>query len=161
MKKSRKLLILGLLVMIAIVCMIGCNSITKSDNEFDLEQLEFEMKSKGYEYQRQDLEEGLLATTSQYLHLKDNLMIDGKQVILYDTEIAVYSYENSEEMEKNASLVNKDASVINKEHPIEIEWPKDPHFYKKGKIIVQYIGEDEEIISDLNEIMGEPFAGIK
>jgi hypothetical protein len=159
MKKLVKSLILGLLVMIAVVGIGGCNSVEKSDNEFNLEQFEIEMKSKGYEYQRQDLEEGLLATTSQYIHLKDNLMIDGKQVILYDTEIVVYSYENSEEMEKNASIVNEDASIINKEQPIEIQWPKDPHFYKKGKIIVQYIGEDEVIIADLNEIMGEQFAG--
>ena len=119
------------------------------------------MKSKGYEYERQDLEGGLLASVSQYLHLKDNIMIDGKQVILYDTEIVVYSYENSEEMEKSASLLNEDASIINKEQPIEIEWPKNPHFYKKGKIIVQYIGEDEEIVTDLDKIMGKQFAGIK
>jgi len=161
MKKLGKLLILGLAVMIAVVGIVGCNSVEKSDNEFDLEQFEIKMKSKGYEYQRQDLEGGLLATKSQYMHLKDNLMIDGKQVILYDTEIIVYSYENSEEMEENASIVNEDASIVNKEQPIEIEWPKDPHFYKKGKIIVQYIGEDEEIITDLSEIMGKQFSGIK
>lgn len=161
MKKLSKLLILGLIVMIAVVGIIGCGSIEKSDNEFDLEQFEIEMKSKGYEYERPDLEGGLLASVSQCLHLKDNIMIDGKQVILYDTEIVVYSYENSEEMEKSASLLNEDASIINKEQPIEIEWPKKPHFYKKGKIIVQYIGEDEEIVTDLDKIMGKQFAGIK
>ena len=159
MKKLGKLIILGLLGMIAVVGIIGCNSVEKSKNEFDLEQFEIEIKSKGYEYQRQDLEEGLLATTSQYLHLKDNLMIDGKQVILYDTEIVVYSYENSKDMEKNASLLNEDASIINKDQPIEVNWSKTPHFYKKEKIIVQYIGDDGKIINDLNEIMGEQFAG--
>jgi len=161
MKKLDKLLILGLSTIVTVIGLIGCNSVEKSENEFDLEQFEIEMKSKGYEYQRQDLEEGLLAPTSQYMHLKDNLMIDGKQVILYDTEIVIYSYKNIEEMEKNASLVNEDASIINKEQPIEIGWPKTPHFYKKGKVIVQYIGDDEQIITDLNEIMGEQFAGIK
>lgn len=62
---------------------------------------------------------------------------------------------------KSSSLLNEDASIINKEQPIEIEWPKNPHFYKKGKIIVQYIGEDKEIVTDLDKIMGKQFAGIK
>ena len=161
MKKLSRILTLGLIVMITIVGISGCSSIEKSNNEFDLEQFEIEMKSKGYEYERQDLEDGLLASVSQYLHLKDNIMIDGKQVILQDTEIVVYSYENSEEMEKSASLLNEDATTINKEQPIEIEWTKNPHFYKKGKIIVQYIGEDEEIVTDLDKIMGKQFAGTK
>lgn len=65
-------------------------------------------------------------------------------------------------MEKDASTINKDASEISRAYnPIKIEWPKTPHFYKKGKIIVQYIGDDEKIISDLKEIMGEQFAGIE
>lgn len=161
MKKLSRILTLGLIVMITIVGISGCSSIEKSNNEFDLEQFEIEIKSKGYEYERQDLEDGLLASVSQYLHLKDNIMIDGKQVILQDTEIVVYSYKNSEEMEKSTSLLNEDATTINKEQPIEIEWPKNPHFYKKGKIIVQYIGEDEEIVTDLDKIMGKQFAGTK
>lgn len=159
MKKLCKILILWLSVIVTTIGLAGCTSLVKSANEFDLEQFEIEMKSKGYEYKRQNLEEGLLASTSQYMHLKDNLMIDGKQVILYDTEIVVYSYENNEEMEANASIVNEDASIISKKLPMEIEWTKTPHFYKKGKIIVQYIGDDEPIIADLNEIMGEQFSG--
>ena len=161
MKKLGKLLMLWLSAIVTVTGLIGCNGVEKSENEFDLEQFENEMKSKGYEYQSQDVEGGLLAPISQYMYLKDNPITDGKQVILYDTEIVIYSYENIEEMENNAILVNEDASIINKEQPIEIGWPKTPHFYKKGKIIVQYIGHDEQIIKDLNEIMGEQFAGIK
>ena len=32
-------------------------------------------------------------------------------------------------------------------------------FLRKGNIIVGYIGENESIISDLESIMGEQFAG--
>lgn len=158
MSKLSKILKLCLIIMIIMMGIMGCNNTNKSDIEFDLEQFETEMQEKGYEYQRQDLEENLLAPISQYLHLKDNIIIDGKQYIFYDTTIVVYSYENNEEMESNSSFINEDASIINKELPIEITYPKPPHFYKKGKIIVQYVGEDEKIVTDLNEIMGEPFA---
>ena len=158
MNKLTKILRLGLIIMIIMMGIMGCNNTNNSDIEFDLEQFETKIQEKGYEYQRQDLEDNFLAPISQYLHLKDNIIVDGKQYIFYDTEIVVYSYENNEEMENNASLINEDASVINKENPIELGYPKTPHFYKKGKIIVQYVGEDEKIITDLNEIMGEPFA---
>ncbi|EHI99965.1 hypothetical protein CDLVIII_3403 [Clostridium sp. DL-VIII] len=42
-----------------------------------------------------------------------------------------------------------------------VSWISYPHFYKKGNIIVQYIGKNEQIISNLKTILGEQFAGIK
>ena len=162
MKKVRQILVLGLLTMISLIGVIGCNSKEKSELGFDLEQFENEINSKGYEYKKQDLQEGLLTPISQYIHLDDSVEIDGKQVILYDTDVTIYSYEDNEEMEKEASTINKDASEISRaDNTIQIKWSKTPHFYKKGKIIVQYIGDDEKIISDLKEIMGEQFAGIE
>lgn len=160
MKKLSQVLILGLLVIISSIGVIGCNSGEKSGSGFDLKQFENEMKSKGYEYKRQDLQESLLTPISQYMFLNDSIIIDDKKVILYDTDVIIYSYEDNEEMEKEASTINKDASeIIRTDNTIQIEWQKTPHFYKKGKIIVQYIGDDERIIYDLKEIMGEQFAG--
>ena len=43
---------------------------------------------------------------------------------------------------------------------MEIEWVSKPHFYKKGSIIVNYVGEDEKILDDLKDIFGTQFAGI-
>lgn len=161
MRKLRNILILGVLLIINMIGTVGCNSTIKSEIGFDLEEFENEIKSKGYEYKRQDLQGGILTPISQYMHLNDSIMVDDKQVILYDTEIIIYSYEYKEEMEKEASFINEEASEINRNDDfIQIEWPKTPHFYKKGRIIVQYIGDDEKIISDLTEIMGEQFAGM-
>jgi len=42
---------------------------------------------------------------------------------------------------------------------MKVDWVSFPHFYKKGSIIVQYIGEDEKMISDLKDIFGDQFAG--
>lgn len=160
MKKLRQILSLGVLVIVGLIGVIGCNSTQKSEGKFDLRQFEKEMKSRGYEYKRQDLQEYLLTPISQYMLLQDSITVDGKEMLLYDTDVIIYSYENKEEMEKEASTINKDASKINRaDNPIEIEWNKTPHFYKKGKIIIQYIGDDEKIISDLKAIVGNQFAG--
>lgn len=122
------------------------------------------MKSKGYEYQRQDLEYGgIFSPIAQYMILDDNIIVDGIQYIFYNTDIIIYSYENNEEMEKEAITLNKEASQIVRDgNTISMEFSEaNPHFYKKGKIIVQYIGNDEKILKDLQGIMGEQFAGIK
>lgn len=162
MKKLSKVLILVLLAMIVLMGGTGCTSVNKSEREFNLEKFENEMKLKGYKYKRQELQEGLLTPIYQHMHLNDSVTIDEKQVILYDTDVVIYSYNDNEEMEKEAKTINKDASEINRGDNLkQVEWPKAPHFYKKGTIIVQYIGEDKQIISSLKEIMGEQFAGIE
>lgn len=162
MKKLSKVLIIVLLVMVSLIGEIGCTSVNKSESEFNLEQFENEIKLKGYEYKRQDLQEGLLTPISQYMHLNNSVTIDEKKIILYDTDIVIYSYNANEEMEKEANTISKDASEINRgDNLIQVKWPKAPHFYKKGTIIVQYIGEDKQILSSLKEIMGEQFVGIK
>jgi len=169
MKKLGKVLILSLVIISSLVGVIGCNIVNKVERAFELEQFENEMKSRGYEYKRQDIQESLLTPISQYMILDDNVIIDGTQYILYDTDIIIYSYKDNKEMEKEASAINKEASTINKDasmfnrdgNTMQIEWPKTPHFYKKGQIIVQYIGDDEKLISDLKEIMGVQFAGIE
>lgn len=121
------------------------------------------MKERGYEYYIEHTKWGVLESQEKYeMKLDDNIIVDGSQFIFYDTYIVIYLYKNNEEMEVMASTINKDASEINyKIAPLNPKWHKSPHFYKRGEIIVQYVGEDEKIIHDLQEIMGEQFAGSK
>ena len=42
---------------------------------------------------------------------------------------------------------------------VDVSWVSLPHFYKKGSIIVQYDGENNYIISDLDAILDAQFAG--
>ncbi len=156
MRKIRKVLIWGLLVIISLIGAIGCSRL---ENEFGLEEFEKKMKEKGYEYEMKYTEWGVLDSQGNYeMKLDDNIIVDGTQFIFYDTQIVIYPYENNKEVEKIASTINKDASeIIFGGLPLQPEWHRTPHFYKKGRIIVQYVGEDEKIISDLKEIMGDIF----
>lgn len=40
-----------------------------------------------------------------------------------------------------------------------IDWVDKPHFYRKGKLIIQYIGRNDKILTDLEDILGEQVAG--
>ena len=63
-------------------------------------------------------------------------------------------------MEQDAERIDVGGSSYETEgRGINVSWISLPHFFKKGNIIVQYIGENKVIISDLTDILGEEFAG--
>jgi hypothetical protein len=58
-------------------------------------------------------------------------------------------------MEKEESNIHEDGNIGS----ASISYASIPHYFKKGKIIVQYVGENEEILKSLEQIMGNQFAG--
>jgi hypothetical protein len=69
--------------------------------------------------------------------------------------ILIFEYKTHKEMEKEASNVKEDGNMRN----ASIEYVSVPHYFKKGSIIIQYVGADEEILKSLEKIMGKQFAG--
>ncbi|OPF51320.1 hypothetical protein BH721_02540 [Clostridium baratii] len=105
------------------------------------------MNSKDYDLKIKDVEKDVLSGTRKRTY-NDKIIFD------------VYLYENNKSMENDSKNLSKDGSKYeNGKTSVVVDWSKPPHFYKKGNIIVQYIGEDEKIISDLQSILGEQFAG--
>ena len=65
-------------------------------------------------------------------------------------------------MENEVKYIDSDGSgYSNGFKSVEVSWSSPPHFYKRWSIIVQYVGKNEKIISDLKNILGEQFAGFK
>jgi hypothetical protein len=118
-------------------------------NSFGLEQLVNEMKHKGYEVE--------VVNASM-----DFLSGSRKRIKTGDEVIDVYQYVNNFFMERDAKGITPEGSgydgLLRK---VRVSWVGPPHFYKKGKIIVQYIGDNKKITSDLKDILGEPFAGYR
>lgn len=91
--------------------------------------------------------------------------IVGRKVAVNAINIEVYEYENAEAMELEASCVSPDGFGITKElgdgkKSIKgVGWIAPPHFYKAGRIIVFYCGDNDSIISLLENALGEQFAG--
>lgn len=78
-----------------------------------------------------------------------------KRIILDNEAITVHTFKNEKEMEREASKINKTGNEYYEkgEKIINIDWVASPHLYKKGRIIVEYIGDNENIINDSNEIL--------
>ena len=133
-----------LIILFLIYLFITCSGENKKD--FNLEVFEDAMKDKGYNFEIQDANQDFLPTTRKRM-LMDDIVID------------IYIFKSNKEMEREASNIGIGGSYNNGRKAINVSWVSVPHFYKKGRLIIQYIGENESIISDLTEILGEQFAG--
>lgn len=141
MKKN----ILILLLLIAILSLFGCS---KKVSITEYEQLILNLEDVGFSVIEEDVGEDILQGQRKWLTIND------------EENISVYLYENSQKMEEDASYINEGGtSYTNDGKNVEISWVSYPHFYKKGNIIVLYVGENQEIINTLEVIIGLQFAG--
>jgi hypothetical protein len=121
----------------------------KNDETYAVNEFVNQLRSKGYEFEIKDVEKHFLSGKRQILKLKDD-------------QIDIYLYSNSEDMENDSNRVDSGGcsySAAEEGKSVEISWASYPHFYKKGNIIVQYVGENKKIISDLKDALGGQFAG--
>jgi hypothetical protein len=82
--------------------------------------------------------------------------VGGASVKVRETDILVFEYDSTEAMEADASLVVSDGGSIG---TTMLFWVSTPHFFKAGRIIVVYIGDDAETLAQLQSLLGTQFAG--
>ena len=70
--------------------------------------------------------------------------------------LQVFEYETAETMESDAVLVDASGSSIGTSM---VTWMATPHFYKKGRILVLYVGDHAETLELLERVLGPQFAG--
>jgi hypothetical protein len=80
----------------------------------------------------------------------------GQTIIVNGENVQVFEYSDEVAADTEASLVSPDSSSIGTSM---VGWIAAPHFYKAGKIIVIYVGENREVISLLETVLGPQFAG--
>lgn len=73
-----------------------------------------------------------------------------------ETSIQVFQYADQAAAQTDAELVAMDGSSVGTSMPF---WVGDPHFYQKSRLIVLYLGSDENLLSALEAVMGPQFAG--
>jgi len=71
--------------------------------------------------------------------------------------IQVYEFPSEIDAKNASETVSKDGTEIGLSI---IRWMDEPHFYNKGKLIVQYIGHTSEMLSLLESLLGNQFAGM-
>ena len=82
--------------------------------------------------------------------------VPGQILRVNGQDVQVFVYETAEAMEAEAGQVAADGSSIGGSMP---SWVDTPHFYKAGRMLVLYVGQDQKIMDILSNILGSQFAG--
>lgn len=82
--------------------------------------------------------------------------VKGQVVKVNGMDVQLFEYESAEAMEADAAQVAPDGSSIGTSM---VAWIDAPHFFKQGRVLALYIGRDEAMLNQLEEVLGGQFAG--
>ena len=82
--------------------------------------------------------------------------VKGQIVKVNGVDVQVFEYENAEQLESEANQVAPDGGSTG---TTMITWVAAPHFFKAGRVLVLYVGDDQVVLDLLKDALGEQFAG--
>lgn len=71
-------------------------------------------------------------------------------------DVQVFQYSHAAAVDAQAALVSPDGSAVGSS---KLHWVGPPHFYKKGKLLVLYVGDNDKVLKVLEAVLGQQFAG--
>jgi len=82
--------------------------------------------------------------------------VKGLVIAIDGSDVQVFEYADADTVDADAALVSHDGSSIG---TTMASWVASPHFYKVERLIVLYVGENEDTIAILESVLGPQFAG--
>ncbi len=82
--------------------------------------------------------------------------VQGRLIAVDGEDVQVFEYEDAASVEDAAGDVSADGGSVGTSM---IGWVAPPHFYKKARLLVLYVGDDSEVMQLLEDVLGEQFAG--
>jgi hypothetical protein len=71
-------------------------------------------------------------------------------------DLQLYQFATDAEAAEAASQVSPGGNPIG---TTMVTWMDAPHFFRKGRLLVNYIGPSERVLTELQRILGPQFAG--
>ena len=81
--------------------------------------------------------------------------VSSRDVIVADARLKGFEYRTSGEADADAALISADGQPNPRAH---IGWVSAPHFFKRGQLIVLYVGCADRILQTLEQLMGAAIA---
>jgi len=73
-----------------------------------------------------------------------------------DEDVQVFQYRDRSQADAKAATISPDGRTIGN---AKVHWIEPPHFYKKGRLLVLYVGTTEGVLQVLAAALGPQFAG--
>ena len=84
------------------------------------------------------------------------LFVKGQIIRIDEQDVQVFEYRTTHAAELDANKIDRTGSSTTTSMPM---WIAPPHFFKTGRLIVLYVGEDQSVLQALVDILGPQFAG--
>ena len=84
------------------------------------------------------------------------LTVKGTMIKVRGEDVQVYQYANAGTADAEAAKISRDGTTVGKS---KIHWIGTPHFYKKEKLLVLYLGDNDAVLKTLETHLGRQFAG--
>lgn len=78
-----------------------------------------------------------------------NIKVNGERIFAYE-------YADSNSAIAEAANTSTDGFLVNGN---AVDWIAAPHFYKSGRLIVLYLGDNTSVTDALEAVLGQQFAG--
>lgn len=82
--------------------------------------------------------------------------VTAQRLLVNGQSVHVFQYADEASASADAARVAPSGTPIGS---TQITWVDPPRFYMRGRLIVLYVGRDEEVSSMLETVLGQPFAG--
>lgn len=82
--------------------------------------------------------------------------VEGQIITVNDNDIQVFEFMDNSTAQRAATMISPDGSSVGTS---TMMWVEPPHFYQAGRLIVLYVGNNEDMLSILSRVVGEQIAG--
>jgi hypothetical protein len=82
--------------------------------------------------------------------------VAGRVIQVNGQDLQVFQYPDAARAKAQAALVSPDGLAV---ATTKVHWLAPPRFYKRGKLLVIYLGDDGDVLKILEAALGPHFAG--
>ncbi len=108
---------------------------------------------------------GDLGSSGAHVEDSTGFSVAGRSVAVNGGTIQVYEFPDDRAADTEAGYVTPDGYNItvpldgDRTKTVHSDWLAPPHYYKKDRVIVLYVGADQSLIEVLQSLLGREFAG--
>lgn len=147
MKTSRFVLYASLLVPVALL--VACNNQEQPADPQEGIVMDYDSLVEYLEEAGASVEPGGNVAQPFFTPLGQVINISGQ-------DVQVFEYDSVADADAESDFVSPDGSSVGTSI---MTWIATPHFYKSGRVIVLYVGEQNDTIDTLEAALGIQFAG--
>jgi hypothetical protein len=82
--------------------------------------------------------------------------ITGRMIKVHGEDVQVFQYANAAAADVESAPISGDGRAIGTR---KIRWIGSPHFFKREKLLVLYVGDNGKVLGSLEAVLGRQFAG--